>query len=441
MSKTALVVDDSRTARVVLQQMLQTYDLEVDTAESAEDALTYLSDFRPDIIFMDHQMPGMDGFEAVSAIKSNPATATIPIMMYTAQQGEVYVGQARALGAVGVLPKHLESVEVSKVLESLHIIGEDAERREYRDVAVAKDDSGDYPSIEKFDQNLRVLIQDLFDQQRAILQSDLRDSHEKIAARVADEIRSSEPDDVRDVAQKPEVRLPSPMQVIVAALTVVVMAFAWLYWHREASWQDSQQQNVDLQRALDEHQALATQDTFEIQQQMVDYRRALDVVTIVALDSLEWAANQSSQYGINEIPMGDFRLSVIQELSSHLVALNFRGLVRIESHVGNFCMSFGGPNGYVLPATDLPASRCDQIGFEPGEAYELGMRQSVGFASFINLADERTGGAIRYEIISFGNSNPLLDYPATATGVSAPSWNEIAASNNRVDVSLFPDQQ
>lgn len=441
MGKTALVVDDSRTARVVLQQMLQTYDLEVDTAESAEDALTYLSDFRPDIIFMDHQMPGMDGFEAVSAIKSNPATATIPIMMYTAQQGEVYVGQARALGAVGVLPKHLESVEVSKVLESLHIIGEDAERREFRDVSAVKDDTSDYPSIEKFDQNLRVLIQDLFDQQRAILRSDLQDSQEKIAARVADEIRAPESDDVRDVAPKPEVGLPSPMQVIVAVLAVITMVFAWLYWHREASWQDLQQQNVDLQRALDERQALATQDTFEIQQQMVDYRRSLDVATIVALNSLEWAANQSSQYGINEIPMGDFRLSVIQELSSHLVALNFRGLVRIESHIGNFCMSFGGPNGYALPATGLPASRCDQIGFGPGEAYELGMRQSVGFASFINLAGERTGGAIRYEIISFGNSNPLLDYPATATGVTASAWNEIAASNNRVDVSLFPDQQ
>ena len=64
-------------------------------------------------------MPGMDGFEAVSAIKNNPATATIPIMMYTSQEGEVYVGQARALGAVGVLPKQVEPVEVSKVLQSL----------------------------------------------------------------------------------------------------------------------------------------------------------------------------------------------------------------------------------------------------------------------------------------------------------------------------------
>ena len=122
-NKTALIVDDSRSARVVLKKVLETHELNVDTAESAEDALDYLTDHRPDVIFMDHLMPGMDGFEAVSAIKQNPDTATIPIMMYTSQEGEVYVGQARALGAVGVLPKKIAPVEVSKVLKSLRVIG------------------------------------------------------------------------------------------------------------------------------------------------------------------------------------------------------------------------------------------------------------------------------------------------------------------------------
>ena len=41
---------------------------------------------------MDHLMPGMDGFQAVQAIKNNPRTATIPIMMYTSQEGELYLG-------------------------------------------------------------------------------------------------------------------------------------------------------------------------------------------------------------------------------------------------------------------------------------------------------------------------------------------------------------
>jgi CheY-like chemotaxis protein len=119
----ALIVDDSRTARQVLGEALCANRLRVETAASAEEALEYLSRNRPDVIFMDHMMPGMDGFQAVRAIKTNPATATIPIMMYTSQEGELYVGQARALGAVGVLPKQVKSVEVSEVLRSLRLIG------------------------------------------------------------------------------------------------------------------------------------------------------------------------------------------------------------------------------------------------------------------------------------------------------------------------------
>src|SRR6202142_866744 len=122
--KRALVVDDSKSARVILSRMLEKYDIEVDMAESAEQAIDYLNNNRPDAIFMDHLMPGMDGLQAVQAIKSNPQTAMIPIMMYTSQEGELYVGQARALGAMGVLPKQVRPVDVSKVLYELHLLSD-----------------------------------------------------------------------------------------------------------------------------------------------------------------------------------------------------------------------------------------------------------------------------------------------------------------------------
>ena len=66
-------------------------------------------------------MSGMDGLQAVQAIKNNPRTATIPIMMYTSQEGELYVGQARALGAIGVLPKQIKQADVTKVLYQLNL--------------------------------------------------------------------------------------------------------------------------------------------------------------------------------------------------------------------------------------------------------------------------------------------------------------------------------
>jgi CheY-like chemotaxis protein len=139
-AKRALIVDDSKSARVVLSRMLEKYDIEVDMAESAEQAIGYLGQHRPDAIFMDHLMPGMDGLQAVQAIKSNPQTATIPIMMYTSQEGELYVGQARALGAMGVLPKQVRPVDVSKVLYELRLL---PDRRDFSEPALHPVDTAD----------------------------------------------------------------------------------------------------------------------------------------------------------------------------------------------------------------------------------------------------------------------------------------------------------
>src|SRR5918999_4508386 len=129
MTKRALIVDDSRSARVILSRMLEGYGLQVDSSESAEHALEFLRQTRPDVIFMDHLMPGMDGFQAIQAIKGNPDTAMIPVVMYTSQEGELYVSQARALGAVGVLPKTVKQADVSRVLYQLRLL---PERRELR---------------------------------------------------------------------------------------------------------------------------------------------------------------------------------------------------------------------------------------------------------------------------------------------------------------------
>src|ERR1700722_10314114 len=125
-ARRALVVDDSKSARAFLTRILERYELVVDGVETAEQAIEYLTVQRPDVIFMDHLMPGMDGFQAVQAIKNNPRTATIPIMMYTSQEGELYLSQARALGAIGVLPKQIKHADVSQVLQQLHLLGETA---------------------------------------------------------------------------------------------------------------------------------------------------------------------------------------------------------------------------------------------------------------------------------------------------------------------------
>lgn len=115
-----LIVDDSKSARLMLRKMLQGFGLTVDMAESAEDALTYLHDQRPDAIFMDHTMPGMDGLTAVRQIRNDPATAAIPIAMYTSKDDTGYQMQARAAGAIGVLMKPAMPDVLGVTLERMH---------------------------------------------------------------------------------------------------------------------------------------------------------------------------------------------------------------------------------------------------------------------------------------------------------------------------------
>jgi CheY-like chemotaxis protein len=435
--KSALIVDDSKSARVVLKRMLEVHELDVDTAESAESALEYLNDHRPDVIFMDHMMPGMDGFEAVTAIKNNPDTATIPIMMYTSQKGELYVGQARALGAVGVLPKAVEPVEVSKVLEALHVIGERVEREKQ---AVRSDPQGapsPAPFTESLDRGIRELIQDLFDQQRAVIRRDLLDSYEAIAARVADEIRVPEADDQAGPGSRGQ-EMPPRFQLIVAVMAVVIMVFAWLYWQREQGWQQARQQNATLLAALEQQRSIEADGAIEVQRRLTTYQQTLGSTFSTALDAVQWAVNRSGGYGFDDLPLGDERLALVEELSSRLIGLGFSGEVLIETHVGDFCMVDGGADGLELANPQMRVSDCTKIGFESSEAEQRGLRQSVAFANFVNVAEERTDGQIRYRVMSRGNSQPLLPYPA-AMDITAANWNEVALANNRVQITLMPD--
>lgn len=115
----ALLVDDSKSARFALRKLLERNGLKVDMAENAEEALGYLNENRPDVIFMDHFMPGMDGFEAIKIIKNQPNTASIPVVMCTSKDGDAYTAEAQAIGATDILSKPATPGSLSEVLDKL----------------------------------------------------------------------------------------------------------------------------------------------------------------------------------------------------------------------------------------------------------------------------------------------------------------------------------
>jgi CheY-like chemotaxis protein len=77
----ALVVDDSMLIRHTICRFLEERGFTVESAANGHDALESLKRKRPDIIITDIQMPKMNGSELISAVKLDPETASIPIVI------------------------------------------------------------------------------------------------------------------------------------------------------------------------------------------------------------------------------------------------------------------------------------------------------------------------------------------------------------------------
>jgi chemosensory pili system protein ChpA (sensor histidine kinase/response regulator) len=100
-----MIVDDSTTVRRVTQRLLKREGLRHTEAENGMQALERLQDETPDVILMDIEMPVMNGYEAVQAIRANDATRHIPIIMITSRVGEVHRQRALELGVNEYLGK------------------------------------------------------------------------------------------------------------------------------------------------------------------------------------------------------------------------------------------------------------------------------------------------------------------------------------------------
>ena len=112
----ALVVDDSRLARVALSKLLTRRNLDVDVAGSGQEALEYLRQQAPDVVFIDYMMPDMDGFEAARAIQALPEREPLPLVMYTSQDSDEDRARARDIGICGFLSKPASEGLLDQVL-------------------------------------------------------------------------------------------------------------------------------------------------------------------------------------------------------------------------------------------------------------------------------------------------------------------------------------
>ncbi len=103
-----LVVDDEPDNVDVVAETLEFFGLQVRTASNGLEGLEVLKEFTPDLILLDLSMPQMDGWEMRRHVKSNPATANIPIVALSAHAMAGDKDRALEVGFDGYLTKPIK---------------------------------------------------------------------------------------------------------------------------------------------------------------------------------------------------------------------------------------------------------------------------------------------------------------------------------------------
>jgi CheY-like chemotaxis protein len=461
-AKRVLIVDDSKSARVVLSRLLEKHDLAVDTTDSAESALDYLRDHRPDVIFMDHVMSGMDGLRAVEVIKSDPTTASIPIMMYTSQDGELYAGEARAFGAAGVLSKLMAPGDLSKVLHQLQLLP----RVQVSAVAPPTDGpaaplaggpatpdaaTGSAPLPWPISGEIRGLVEPLLREHGADLRRFVVASLEGFVSRVATEVRADLGAAV--AAVRADVTPPPAPQSVDAPASAPVAAVGAAPRHRPIAWivlgalgwlaalvsgfiaWQQHREGIALGATLENevHELAAARLALE---STASAAAAAEIAREpVAVD----AAGSTPQrllvpYG--ELPLSGPRLEGLQALLADLERRAFTGVVRVETHVGAFCLTGNPAEGYALAPGEMPANRCDIVGNPFDDALAAAGRQPPAFVALVTSLRERSHGRIAVRVTHAGH--PPVAAADPAADVSAAQWNAAAAAHNRVELVPEP---
>lgn len=426
MRRSALIVDDSRVATVTLKRMLEPHHIAVETAESGEEALEYLrSNMPPSAVFLDHMMPGMDGFEVLGLLKKDARLASVPVVMYTSKEGEAYMGQALARGALAVLSKPPSPVALLRILEQLRLVNDPAVT-----VPVAAQPGAKAPAVARAANPVR-LVTPRTTPAAAPPRAAAANVVPPVASAPATAPSTVPVPEIESVPEATPVPTPRWSLFWIALYTLLLLAPTLWLWQQYRVAERARTTLAQENRALQE--------------------RALGAAAVPAVaaespgstrwaDALAWAVNLHNRYGYDELPLDDQRLALVRELVARTTQAGFKGTVRVETHVGEFCLARDGFGGFKLPEPTTPIADCEIIDYTAEQATTLGRRQSPAFSRYL-VTQSNTRAPVQVEVVSHGNERPLVPYPNVGTLRTAGEWNSIASRNHRVQIALVPSAE
>ena len=472
--KQALIVDDSKSAQHVLSRMLEKFDLRSDAAFSAEEALAYLSHHHPTVIFLDENMPGMNGIEALKTIKSNPTTALIPVIMYTSADDDVFVTQARALGALDILSKsNMQPESLARVLTSLKIfpVSENSDTNvaaadintaytATHNIAPPKprtvdsEPTEDLTDLEKVSRQ----ISRLFEIHITAVREQINNSAQLVTKRV---LSNLEKNTSRNTAQGLQSIAPTSFSDLEAAtiaanqalvsekqkqsfisnalLSALLLGVLWVGYHLYSISSELELTAKNQLTVVDAKKQEAQQIANTVIQLMDDKANGKGAISHPAiLKAMNWLQNTDFQYNFNEQPLNDTQVANLATFARLLSDGGFAGTLLVSVNFGNFCLENSQTNNvsvWRLAAIDVPVSDCKQLK-DLNPKFVAADYITPAFRNFERSLAGQPEGRITVRLTSGGITQPKVDYPLITSTTTAGEWNNAAARNNRLSIQL-----
>lgn len=121
-----LVIDDESGIRSALAQVFEYEGHEVREAEDGHEGIELAESFRPDVIFLDVKMPGLDGFEVLERLRKDHRFSSVPVIMLTSMGQEADIVRAFRMGADDYVLKPFSPTELSARVRRLLTRGRSA---------------------------------------------------------------------------------------------------------------------------------------------------------------------------------------------------------------------------------------------------------------------------------------------------------------------------